>query len=157
VGLNVIAEFTCAGRPRPQGSAKAYVRGKRAVVVSKTPELTAWRGDIAAEARIAMAGRAPVEGPVAVVLRFRPKPRPASHFLPANSRRPVRVLRADAPRWCDTTPDADKCARAGLDAMTGVVWVDDRQVSRLLVETVWPGEGTGTGVDVMVRRLEDTL
>lgn len=150
-------EFSVAGQPVPQGSSRAFRAGEGARLVSTTPRLSAWRTDIATEARAAMLGRSAIlAGPVLVFLTFRPKPRPESHYLPANSRRPVRELRLDAPKWNDGTPDADKLARAALDAMTGVVWRDDRQVASLSALTLWPDDGETTGVDVYVRRLEAT-
>ena len=148
-----VIEFTVAGQPVPQGSSRAF----GGHIVSTTPRLTAWRGDIATEARREMLGRPPIlTGPILILLAFRPKPRPESHYLPANSRRPVRELRLDAPKWNDGTPDADKLARAALDALTGVVWRDDRQVASLTALTLWPDDGETTGVDVFIRRLEAT-
>jgi crossover junction endodeoxyribonuclease RusA len=150
-------EFTVAGQPVPQGSSRAFRAGDHARLVSTTPRLSAWRADIAAEARAAMARRQVIaQGPIAIRLEFRPRPRPESHFLPANSRRPVRILRPDAPVWNDGTPDADKLARAALDALSGVVWRDDRQVASLTALTLWPDDGETTGVDVRIHQLEAT-
>jgi Holliday junction resolvase RusA-like endonuclease len=101
-----------------------------------------------------MAGHRLLTGPVAVELMFRPRSRPASHYLAANSRRPVRVLRADAPVWHDGRPDADKLARAALDALSAVAFDDDCRVARLVVEKRWPDEDEAPGVDVRLRPLE---
>lgn len=151
-----VAEFTVAGQPVPQGSARAFAIRGQARIVTVTARLADWRHAIATEARAAMAGRELVPGPVAVTLHFRPASRPASHFLPANRRRPAPELRADAPEWHIAPPDADKLCRAALDALTGVVWADDRQVARLVVTKQWPEPGEAPGVDITIRRLEGT-
>ncbi len=149
--------FEVRGTPVPQGSARAFVVGNRAVVVTQgRAPIVAWRSSIATEARDAMGAAPPFVGPVSVRLEFRPSSRPASHYLPANARRPVRQLRLDAPTWHASAPDADKLARAALDALSGVVFEDDRQVATLLVTTRWPIEGQSPGVTVAVHRLEET-
>ena len=148
--------FRVAGIPVPQGSSRAFARNGRAHIVSTSARLSAWRTDIATEARAAMAGRPPVDGPVRVTLAFVPAARPASHYLPANRRRPVRELRLDAPAWMASAPDADKLARAGLDALTGVVYLDDRQVVSLHVTKRWPSDAEAPGVTVTVSTEEAT-
>lgn len=154
--MTAIAAFRVAGLPVPQGSSRAFARNGRAHIVSTSARLSAWRTDIATEARAAMAGRAPVTGPVRVQLDFVPAVRPAAHFLPANLRRMHPELRLDAPVWMASAPDADKLGRAGLDAMTGVVYADDRQVVVLHITKRWPAEGEAPGVTVTVSCEEAT-
>lgn len=142
-------DFRVRGTPVPQGSVRAYVRDDRAVVNSVTPRLADWRHAIAAEAAEAMGDDPPWTGPIGLRLGFI-LARPASHFLPANSRRPEPVLRVDAPEYVDRAPDLDKLERAALDALTGVLYLDDRQVARLSADKSW---GDIPGVDVRARRL----
>lgn len=61
--------------------------------------------------------------------------RPNSHFVANNRERP---LRPDAPHYCATTPDVDKCSRAVLDALTqsGAI-PDDRLVVHLIATKVY--------------------
>lgn len=127
--------FDVRGLPVPQGSVRAFVRGGRAVVAAVRQPLAHWRGAVAGEARAAMlaADLAPIAVPVVVHLWFR-MPRPASHYLPAGRRRPVRELRLDAPDYAPSAPDLDKLVRAALDAMTAVVFLDDSQVVRLVAQ-----------------------
>ena len=73
------------GRPVPQGSGRSFVSGGRAVHVTTSTPLLAWRGAIATEARTAMAGRPLLDGPVALEVEFRPAARPARHWLPPTS------------------------------------------------------------------------
>jgi len=144
------------GRPVAQGSGRSFVSGGRAVHVTTSAPLLAWRGAIAADARAAMDERPLLEGPVRVAIVVRPAARPTSHFLPANSRRPVPVLRLDAPVYHTGKPDADKLARACLDALSSVVYRDDAQVASLRVVKVWPGESEAPGASIRIRRLEAT-
>lgn len=125
--------FDVRGLPVPQGSVRAFVRGGRAVVAAVRQPLAHWRGAVATEARAAMTDTTPIAVPVVVHLWFR-MPRPASHYLPANAKRPTPQLRLTAPEYAQTTPDLDKLVRACLDAMTAVVWRDDAQVVRLVAQ-----------------------
>lgn len=150
-------DFTVRGLPVAQGSVRAFVRGNRAVVVGVSSPLAAWRHAIATEARAAIEDAAPLSGPVSVMLAFR-FARPQSHYLPANAKRPVRVLRLDAPDFMARTPDADKLARASLDALTAVVWIDDAQVAVLtVVKKYVSAANPAPGVRISVRSLPVTL
>jgi crossover junction endodeoxyribonuclease RusA len=127
-------EFAVRGLPQAQGSARAFVAGGRAIIATnanrpRTP-LGAWRTAIATEARDAIAEAPLLEGPLTVRVAF-VMPRPRSHYLPANSRRPLPVLRLDAPSWDTRKPDVDKLQRALFDALTNVVWRDDAQVTEV--------------------------
>jgi Holliday junction resolvase RusA-like endonuclease len=148
-------EFTVRGLPVPQGSGRSFVAGGKAVHVTTSSPLLAWRGAIAKDARDAVGGRPLLTGPVGLTLAFRPAVRPASHYLPANSRRPVRVLRPDAPVYHTGRPDADKLGRAAMDALTAVAFDDDCRVADLRITKRWPDDGEAPGVDVRVRPLEE--
>jgi Holliday junction resolvase RusA-like endonuclease len=124
--------FFVAGRPKTQGNmTSAVVAGKPRIWEKKTPELQAWRHAIATEARqcvkkrtgleSALAYPAFVEGPVSVSLFFwmeKPKSAPKRKRIYPTKR----------------GLDIDKAARAGLDALTGVLFMDDSQVIRLIAE-----------------------
>jgi len=148
--------FDVRGIPVPQGSARAFVAGGKARVVTGATHgpLADWRHAIATEARAAVSG-APLLGPVRVQLVFR-FPRPQSHYLPAGARRPKPELRLDAPELMVSRPDADKIARAGLDALTGVLYRDDSQVAELRVTKRYAGSEEGPGVYVSVQSLAVT-
>ena len=149
-------EIEVRGRPVAQGSGRSFVSAGRAVHVTTSAPLLAWRGAIAAEARSAMDGRPLLAGPVRVAIVVRPAARPASHYLPANGRRPAPQLRIDAPVYHTGKPDADKLARACLDALSSVVYRDDCQVASLRVVKVWPREREAPGASIRVHRLEAT-
>lgn len=151
--------FDVRGLPVPQGTARAFIAGGRAIVTTEanrtSSPLGAWRTAIATEARAAIAGRPPLRGPLEVGLAFR-FPRPRSHYLPAGARRPAPELRLDAPMFHIARPDSDKVGRSALDALTSVVFGDDSQVARLVVVKRYVEAGEGPGVRVTVRQLEAT-
>lgn len=97
--------------------------------------LVAWRHAIGDQARIAMGFLPALDGPVAVRARFA-LPRPRS--------RPKRD------HWPDRRPDLDKLGRALLDALTGIVFLDDAQVVALDPTKEYAGM---PGVNVSVWRM----
>lgn len=119
--------LTVDGDPAPQGSKTAYRRGKRIVLVEASKRLPAWRDSVRvlAKVRAQTAGHTPVTG--AVVLRIVFTMRPPKR-LPKTRKYP------------SVTPDVDKLTRAILDALTGVWYVDDGQVTDLHVIKRYPGQ-----------------
>ena len=117
--------FIVNGTPAAQGSKRAFVVKGRAVMVDADKKLKPWRQavtDAAAEER----GDNPLfMGPVRVRVRF-VFPRPKSHY---GTGRNAEVLKPNAPLFVDKKPDIDKLLRAIFDALTGVVFKDDSQVT----------------------------
>lgn len=148
-----LAEFTVVGTPVPQGSMRSFERGGRTFTKSSNAgPLERWRGDIRAAVPEQLAALPPETGAVGLRLMFR-FARPASHFWPANSRRPTPVLRADAPVWVTKPPDGDKLDRAVMDALTGIVYVDDAQVVQRGSTKRYAEPGERPGVDILAVRL----
>ncbi len=141
-----IVTFTVAGLPQPKGSAKAFVplkwareavavgKAPRAVITNDNPDAANWQQLIASQAQGAAEGVLFV-GPVIVAVIFR-LPRPASA-----PRRVVHHL---------TKPDVDKLARCCLDALTGVVFADDKAVVDLRARKVFAPPGGLPGADITV-------
>lgn len=142
--------FTVLGQPVPQGSKRAFARtnakGKAfATLVDVTGAgLKSWRNGIAYEARQALrqAERDPDgfrasadrDVPYRVTLRF-------------TFARPKSVKRVEM----TVKPDIDKLARAALDALTGLVWLDDCQVISLVVQKAYLPAGLAPSrLDVIV-------
>lgn len=121
------------GRAQPQGSARAFAFRRRdgrlgANVVTDNPRLYGWRAEVALAARRAIGpGRAVYGGPVEIVAIF---------DLP----RPLKCKRA----YPTTRPDLDKLTRGILDALTGIVYVDDAQVIALNVHKSYAQYGPET-------------
>lgn len=127
--------FHVPGCPAPQGS-KRHVGGGRMIESCKA--VGPWRERVALAAHAAMraAGAAPYTGPVLVDMAFtmpRPKSAPKSKTVAAVKR-----------------PDVDKLARACLDGLTHVCYVDDSQVVGLTASKVLALPGEGPGVDITV-------
>jgi Holliday junction resolvase RusA-like endonuclease len=110
------------GKPQPAGSKSAFVRAGRAVVVDANPKSRPWKDQVAQAAADLMAGRALLEGPLEVEMRFyitRPQSHYGSKGLNAKGRAHPRPV---------TRPDLLKWARGCEDALTSVVWRDDSQI-----------------------------
>lgn len=125
------------GVPIPQGSMRAVVaRDGTPRVFGDNPQTRPWRELVAWAARQVWVG-APTPAAVEVRIGF-VMPRPKS----ARRKRPT------------VKPDLDKLVRACLDALTGVVWVDDAQVvsvmaSKRYVNAAEPEPGAVIIVEVI--------
>ena len=153
--------FTVRGLPAPQGSKRLLPRGARRggvpIMVESSKRVPKWRRAIRDEARRAMEllegeAQRPRTGAIGIRIEFR-MPRPKGHWLPANSRRPIPVLRDRAPTRPVGKPDADKLARAVLDAITGVVIADDALVVDLHASKVYANEHREVGAEIRVTDL----
>lgn len=129
-------EFTVLGRARPQGSKKAFKHPStgRIILTEQSKQVGPWRENVRGEALRAGLGD-PVDGPVMVhvVAVFA---RPKSHYRTGKN---AHLLKDSAPATPTTRSvgDIDKLARAVLDALTGVVFMDDSQVVALVAAKRW--------------------
>jgi len=110
--------LTVRGAPQPKGSLRSLrtPSGATVTTASNTPTLGPWMDAIAAAAQTERGDHPPVTGPVSVTMTFsmaRPKTR--------GNARLHHVVR----------PDLDKLIRAVLDALTGVLFTDDSQVTSI--------------------------
>jgi Holliday junction resolvase RusA-like endonuclease len=116
-----IVQFTVTGRPLAKGRVRFTKTGH-----AFTPERTVgFEGKLALAAQVAMDGRPPAEGPVAVTLEV---------LLPiaaswSKKKREAAVLGQVRPTG---RPDLDNFAKM-LDALNLVVWNDDSQIVELVV------------------------
>lgn len=112
----MIVQFAIKGDPVPKGRPRVTFRGRKPRTY--TPARTAsYEQAVALAAKVAMRGAKPHIGFVSVRLSFT-----------------VRRMRSDI----------DNFAKTFLDAMNGVVYVDDCQVVHLEVtktKGIWPGAG----------------
>jgi len=135
--------FTVFGHPEPQGSMKAFMpKGARfPVVTSANKKLIPWRQEIARTALNEMAkeregleepfGR---EIPICVRLDF---------YLARPASLPKRAV------WPVKKPDFDKLCRGAIDAMTGIVYVDDSQVVQCIIAK-WYGSPERTKISITI-------
>lgn len=136
-------KFRVNGKPVTQGSKRAFVRGKHAVMIEdRKDSLMSWRSLIADEARKVYDGD-PIEGPLYVSLEFIFS-RPKGHY---GTGRNAGRLKDSAPMSHTTKPDLDKLTRAVGDALSGVLWRDDSQIEAWMLSKQY---GDRPGVEVIV-------
>lgn len=139
-------QFTVYGLPVPQGSKK--VIGKNVIEMADA-RLRSWRQDVAAQARAAMEGASPFIEPVDVRLMFW-LPRPQNHF---GTGRNAERLKPSAPIAPAVRPDLDKLTRAVLDALTGIVFRDDKQVVGMTLSKLYAQDSFHPGMMGSVMQL----
>ena len=122
--------FVVLGAPAPKGSMVAFMGKHGLVTKHDSTRLAAWTRAVGWAARAARVPLAPAGTPVRIAVTFQ--------F--AQPKRPVR-------EHPTVRPDADKLARALLDALTGVAYEDDSQVVRLEIFKVY-GPDAQTTVQV---------
>jgi crossover junction endodeoxyribonuclease RusA len=117
--------FIVPGTAAPQGSKRLL--GK--VMVESSSRVHPWRSDVRTTALQNKPHDWTMAGPVAVELVFW-FPRPASHY---GNKAGISYLKPTAPiePISSRVGDLDKLCRAILDALTGVAYLDDRQVVEL--------------------------
>jgi crossover junction endodeoxyribonuclease RusA len=126
------------GVPRPQGSKSVAVdeRTGRARLYEQSKYLSGWRRDVGAIAIMNRTGLAKAGTSVAVIARF---------AFPAKKQLSLMSTPAHV-----KPPDVDKLLRAVFDALTGIVWDDDAQVTKVEATKCFAGE---PGVWLEVRAL----
>lgn len=144
-------EFFVPGLPAPGGSKKGFpikrANGTIGVTLTDDAKRNApWRASVSLEARIAMGGHEPFDGPLELDVTF-VMPRPRGHF---GSGRNAERIKPSAPSHHVVKPDRTKLLRALEDAMTMIVWRDDTQVVSGTVSKVY---GMRPGARVTVRLL----
>jgi len=136
--------FNVIGRPQQRGSKKVglvptrsggyLTKNGRPIVVARdaNEKSKAWMDSVKLAANQAFRLNL-LRGPVELRVQFYFK-RPNSHF---GSGKNAGLIKSSAPKHHAQSPDLDKLVRCLGDALTGVVWVDDRQVCRTFSERFW--------------------
>lgn len=138
--------FFVRGVPVPQGSKRAFVVNGRPVLTEQGGDRhKTWRADLREAAQTHWTGR-PSDEPIHVSLLFT-FARPKSHFGSGKNKDVIKDL---APRRHTQKPDIDKLTRSVLDALTGIVWLDDQQVCSLSVDKHWATPEGSPGVLIYV-------
>ena len=132
-------QVTVEGKPLPQGSKVAFLRGKKIVMKESAEGLKEWRDHVASTVSTHMQYRGLEcleKTPMSVKLAFA-MPR-------TKSMKPIDGLEMVQ------RPDIDKLERAILDALTGVAFKDDSQVCDLhaVKRRCAPGEPPNVFVQV---------
>lgn len=133
-----IIKFTVLGRPQQRGSkqptavynreGKPVMKNGRLILSAKdmNPKSKDWMQEIRSAAQQHFGDRPLLTGPIelSVVFHFN---RPKSHY---GTGRNANKLKPSAPYCHAQSPDLAKLIRCAEDALTGQVWVDDKQVFR---------------------------
>jgi Holliday junction resolvase RusA-like endonuclease len=141
-----VISFTVIGIPQPRGSKRAMPNraGGRPLMVDTNAKSAPWMATVAAAASEAMKGQPLLDGPLVLTVRFN-FPRPKSHYRTGKH---SAELRTDAPSRHSKKPDCDKLLRAICDAMTGVVYHDDAQISTVMAWKHYQCKGGSVLIEV---------
>lgn len=122
------------GVPAPGGSKTAFPHAAtgRMIVVDACKRNPAWRKAIQLEAK-RVYRKPPTTAPVSVTVTF-VFDRPASHYRTGRNR---DLLRQSAPANHAVKPDTTKLWRAAEDALTGLLWHDDAQITSQSAQKVY--------------------
>lgn len=130
--LREVIRFRVDGKARPQGS-KTLNRGGGSFREA-CDDLPAWRAAVSYRARLAMAGRTIIEPGTAIHLSAKFF---GHHQKSHYSQSKGGGLRPSAPAFRATGYDLDKLVRAIGDAMSGIVYADDRQIAMTVSGKLW--------------------
>lgn len=126
--------FSIPGDPVPQPRPRVTTRGGHGHAYTPAGHaIHGYRHAVALAAKAA--GCEPHDQAVSVVIDL-VFGRPKSHLRASGEPKPSAPV---LPR-----PDVDNTAKAVLDSLNGIAWVDDSQVSRLVVEKSYGTEGRTT-------------
>lgn len=139
--MTVIA-FSLTGEVRGKGRPRTRVRGNW-VQVYTDPETRAYEKSIRDVAERMMCGKPPLEGALSVSLRFRLS-------VPVSYSKRLRTAMLAGEEAYFGRIDCDNACKAVLDALNGVVWRDDVQITRQFVTKIAAEE---PGVDIRVEAL----
>jgi Holliday junction resolvase RusA-like endonuclease len=147
----ILTHFFCSLKTPPKGSFRAFLpRGARQpiVVASNADAVRHFSGECRISAWQERRGPGPVDCPVKVEAVFLVA-RPRTHYFGAGYGG-IRPQYREAQPSKRGSGDLDKLSRSLLDAMTGVIYVDDSQVVALVAGSVYARE---SGVWVRVSRI----
>lgn len=139
-------EITIPGIPVGKGRPRAARRGKH--ITLYTPAKTvSYEGKVALAGQQAMAGLAPLLGPLVVTMGVY-MPVPAS-WSKKKQQAALQGIELPAKK-----PDSDNVIKAVFDALNGVVWVDDVQVVDLALRKRY---SLTPGVHMVVEQMRSTV
>lgn len=128
--------FTIFGKPAQMGSKKAfYIKSlKRSTIVDdNNKSKKAWAASVSQAASQVMGGKRLITGPVSLTVAFYFS-RPKSHY---GSGKNAGIVKPSACMHHIQSPDLDKLVRCLGDALTGIIYRDDRQVFALMASRHW--------------------
>jgi Holliday junction resolvase RusA-like endonuclease len=153
-GFEDSGTFFVPGIPVAKGSARAFYNkkaGKAFAVQTNAAKQKPWASMISVTAQEYFKTPFDKDVPVVLTLEFLTS-RPRSHYRTGKIK---NLLRPDAPDWNLTKRpgDLDKLERCVLDALTGIVYVDDAQVCIINSRKRY-SDSTKTGVNIAVEIIQ---
>jgi Holliday junction resolvase RusA-like endonuclease len=136
----LIVMFNVPGKPKGKGRPRFARRGNfvKTYTDSKTAD---YEAQIKVAATAAMGSSEPLESPVSVYLYIRVP-------IPASASKKAKKAMLSGEVRPTKKPDIDNIAKSYLDALNGIVYLDDTQVISLHCTKVYSSD---PGVNVMVR------
>lgn len=145
-------KFFVAGTPAPMGSKKGFVvkdkrTGKQRAIITddNKPQRRRWANAVSSKASEVMNGGKLIDGPVRVVITYLFS-RPKSHY---GTGRNAGTLKNSAPTYHSQSPDLDKLIRCTNDALTKIVFGDDRQIASLSAAREWTESQEGAWIRII--------
>lgn len=141
--------FRVYDTPRPGGSKRAFTpKGwTRPIIVDACKKNMAWRDSVKVAAVEKLGERfEPLTGALSLQVTFI-MPRSKGHY---GSGKNAGQLKATAPVFHTSRPDATKLLRSTEDALTGLAWRDDAQIAEQQVSKIY---GTQPGAIITIRPL----
>jgi Holliday junction resolvase RusA-like endonuclease len=126
--------FVVMGVPKPQGRPKSCIRGGRSGMYEAKKDQQN-KSNIRAQIVIQKPKMIEQGRPVRLVMKYY-LPRPKMHFDVKGN---IKLRFLAAPHV--SKPDCDNLEKAVKDSMSGIVWHDDSQVTKVEHEKVYCGEG----------------
>lgn len=143
-------EFTVRGTPKPQPRPKARLvkprRGKPFIqIYTPTTGCEDWRRAVARAGKLAIPS--PLTGPLEVTITV---------YLPRPQRLDTKRADPGAVRCDKAVGDSDNFAKAILDALHDVAFLNDAQVTDLIVRKRYAAAGCSPGARIWVRPIAES-
>lgn len=156
--------FYIRGFPAPGGSKTAFPLRRRdgsyvfdsngRIIINMVDDAgernKQWKKAVAIQAKIAYRG-VPLDEPLDVFFEFFLE-RPKGHYRTGSF---ANELKADAPKYPTSKPDALKLARSTEDALTGILWTDDAGNVDIAARKRYAKLGEASGCRVRVYRVDE--
>ncbi len=140
--------FFVPGIASPSGSKKAFMHPKtgRIIVMDTAKRKTSWQSIVSLHAQQAMidSGAKLTTEAVAMTIDFY-FPRPKCHY---GSGKNAARIKETAPKYHTQKPDLTKLIRCTEDALTGIVYKDDCQVTERFCQKHWCNVNEAPGVEI---------
>lgn len=143
-----VFEFTVAGKAATKGSGRTVTSKStgRAIYLPDNPRTKDWQATVgwSAAAAIGGGGIPFPSGPVVMAVVFY-LPRPKALLTRKHATRDVPHVKK---------PDLDKTVRAAFDALSGIAWTDDSQVTDLIARKRYCAAADYPRAVIRVRRAD---